>query len=191
MSKLEDSLLLNCHTRPNGVKCDQTHLKLSTIIFYFFCKRNLKDFTILCENSDVFLLRRVISCRTNLLNSVTEKCSSKTVETHIRWIYSERQVMEPILSGNKEIAFQQFIVAVQPITCITCGCLASLLSLVAVWLLSCHLWLFGFSSVTCGCLASLLSLVVVGPSSYHLWLFTFLPRDSQLEAVRLAYPAGT
>ena len=97
----------------------------------------------------MFLLRRDISCRTILLSSVTEKCSSKTVETHIRWIYSERQVMEPILSGNKEIAFQQFIVAVQPITCITCGCLASLLSLFVV---------AAPAHITCGCLAS--SLVI-------------------------------
>ena len=140
----------------------------------------------------MFLLRRVgISCRTNLLSSVfgQRNVALKRLRPILGGSTQYGRSREPIiLSGNTEIAFQQFIVAVQPITC---GCLASLLSLVAVWLLSCHLWLFGFSSVTCGCLASLLSLVVVGPSSYHLWLFTFLPRDSQLEAVRLAYPAGT
>ena len=52
---------------------------------------------------------------------------------------------EPILSGNKEIAFQQFIMAVPPITC---GC----------WLLSCHLSLWQPQLITCGCLAS--SLVI-------------------------------
>ena len=98
----------------------------------------------------MFLLRRVISCRTSLLSSDREM-TSKTVETHTVLGGSTQygRSWEPILSGNKEIAFQQFIVAVQPITCITCGCLASLLSLFVV---------AAPAHITCGCLRS--SLVI-------------------------------
>ena len=119
----------------------------------------------------MFLLRRVISCRTNLLSSVfgQRNVALKRLRPTLGGSTQYGRSREPIiLSGNTEIAFQQFIVAVQPITC---GCLASLLSLVAVWLLSCHLWLFGFSSVTCGCLASLLSLVAVWLLSCHFSLW--------------------
>ena len=116
----------------------------------------------------MFLLRRVISCRTSLLSSdrdVAVKRSRPILGGSTQYGRS----WEPILSGNKEIAFQQFIVAVQPITCITCGCLASLLSLFVV---------AAPAHITCGCLAS--SLVI---ANWRLsgWLIRQVPeKDSEL-----------
>ena len=99
----------------------------------------------------MFLLRRVISCRTNLLSSVFRQrnVALKRLRPILGGSTQYGRSWEPIVSGNKEIAFQQFIVAVQPMTCITCSCLASLLSLLVV---------AAPAHITCGCLRS--SLVI-------------------------------